>query len=96
MHEIKKSDKKEEAYNRQVKYYLYMLEQNGIRATGLLEYPKLRKTQEVFLSVPDREFIEETKKDIGNVIHSETCPGRIPKPKCKNCSNFDFCYSNEV
>lgn len=96
VHEIKKSDKKEEAHNWQVKYYLYVLEQNGINATGLLEYPKLRKTQEVFLTQPDREFIEEAKQEVGNIINKETCPERIQKSKCKNCSYFDFCYTNET
>lgn len=95
VHEIKKSDKKEEAHLWQVKYYLYVLEQNGINATGLLEYPKLRKTQEVLLSEPDREFIEEAAVEIEKIIHNETCPDRIQKSKCRNCSYFDFCYSEE-
>jgi len=95
VHEIKKSDKKEEAHEWQVKYYLYVLEQNGVNATGLLEYPKLRKTSEVFLTEPDRKYIEEAKLDIENIIHAETVPPKLPKSKCKNCSYFDFCYSNE-
>jgi CRISPR-associated exonuclease Cas4 len=96
VHEIKKSDKKEEAHIWQVKYYLYVLEQNGVLATGLLEYPKLRKTQEVFLSQPDREYIIEAKQKIEKIIHTETCPNRIPISKCRNCSYFDFCYSTEI
>lgn len=95
VHEIKKSDKKEEAHIWQVKYYLFVLEQNGINATGLLEYPKLRKTQDVVLTGPDRKYIEEAKREIEMIIHAETCPGRISKTKCKNCSYFDFCYTNE-
>lgn len=95
VHEIKKSNKREEAHIWQVKYYLYVIEQNGINATGLLEYPKLRKTQEVFLTQPDREYIEEAKLKIEKIINLETCPGRIPKSKCRNCSYFDFCYVSE-
>lgn len=95
VHEIKKSDKKEEAHIWQVKYYLYVLEQNGINASGLLEYPKLRKTQEVLLTDPDREYIKEAKQKIEEIIYTETCPARIIKSKCRNCSYFDFCYSNE-
>ena len=96
VHEIKKSDKKEDAHTWQVKYYLYVLEQNGINATGLLEYPKLRKTQEVLLSSPDREYIAEAKKEIAGIIDAGTCPERIAKSKCKNCSYFDFCFSTET
>jgi len=95
LHEIKKSDKKEEAHQWQVKYYLYVLEQNGINATGLLEYPKLRKTKEVFLSQPDREFIKEAKTEIIKTIASDNCPPCIKRSKCRNCSYLDFCYSNE-
>ncbi len=95
VHEIKKSDKKEEAHIWQVKYYLYVLEQNGINATGLLEYPKLRKTQEVLLDPPDREYIESAKKEIEKIIGAETCPERISKSKCRNCSYYDFCWSGE-
>lgn len=96
VHEIKKSDKKEDAHIWQVKYYLYVLEQNGIEATGILEYPKLRKTQEVLLIQPDREYIVDAIKKIERIVESETVPSKLPKNKCKNCSYFDFCYANEV
>ncbi len=50
VHEIKKSDKVEEAHIAQVKYYIYILQKHGIDgATGLIEYPKLRHTTPVFL-----------------------------------------------
>jgi CRISPR-associated exonuclease Cas4 len=91
VHEIKKSDKHEEAHEWQVKYYLYVLEQNGIsNCTGLLEYPRLRKTEEVFLTQPDRDTIKEMLFKIEGIIQSINCPAKIPKSKCKNCS-----YSGE-
>ena len=96
VHEIKKSDKHEEAHEWQVKYYLYVLEQNGVEgATGLLEYPKLHKTDEVLLTTPDREAIREMVANIEKIIHQEHCPERIQKSRCKNCSYFDFCWSGE-
>ena len=96
IHEIKKSDKHEEAHEWQVKYYLYVLEQNGVEgATGLLEYPKLHKINEVLLTTPDREAIREMITDIGKIVHQELCPERIQKSQCKNCSYFDFCWSGE-
>ncbi|MBN2649398.1 MAG: CRISPR-associated protein Cas4 [Prolixibacteraceae bacterium] len=95
VHEIKKSDKKEEAHIWQVKFYLYVLELNGIEATGILEYPKLRKTQEVLLTQPDREYIVEAIKEIERIVESETVPAKLPINKCKNCSYFDFCYAGE-
>jgi len=96
VHEIKKSDKHEEAHEWQVRYYLYVLDRNGIaEATGLLEYPRLHKTSEVFLTAPDKEMIAEMLISIESIIASETCPARIPKTRCKNCSYYDFCWSGE-
>lgn len=95
VHEIKKSDKREVAHIWQVKYYLYILEKNGIQATGLLEYPKLRKTEEVLLAGPDRKFIEESLKDIETITTQEQSPDRLPLNKCRGCSYFDFCYAGE-
>ena len=96
VHEIKKSDKHEEAHEWQVKYYLYVLEQNGIcGATGLLEYPRLHKTDEVLLTIPDKEAIGEMMEKIETIIEDEHCPEQIQKSRCKNCSYFDFCWSGE-
>ena len=97
VHEIKKSDKHEEAHEWQVKYYLYVLEQNGIiGATGLLEYPQLHKTDEVLLTNEDKEAITVMMEKIEQIIQDEHCPELIQKSKCKNCSYFDFCWSGEM
>lgn len=97
IHEIKKSNKVEKAHEWQVKYYLYVFEQNGIEGvTGLLEYPVLRKTHPVILSDLDREKIEAMKKDIEKIVSDENCPPLIQKSLCRNCSYFEFCYSKEV
>ncbi|WP_245868074.1 CRISPR-associated protein Cas4 [Labilibaculum filiforme] len=96
VHEIKKSSKLFESHVWQVKYYIYVLELNGIEGvSGILEYPKERKTEEVFLSIPDKERIAELLEEIDTIIHSDKCPEVINKPKCKKCSYFDFCYSSE-
>jgi len=96
IHEIKKSDSHEEAHEWQVKYYIYVLERNGVEGvTGILEYPKLRETREVILSEPDREEIREIVRNIEKIITSDNCPERLKISKCKNCSYFDFCWSEE-
>jgi CRISPR-associated exonuclease Cas4 len=97
IHEVKKSDSHEEAHEWQVKYYIYVLERNGMEGvTGILEYPKMRETREVILSNVDRERIRELVGKIEQIIASETCPDRLPQNKCKHCSYFDFCWSGEV
>jgi CRISPR-associated exonuclease Cas4 len=96
VHEVKKSDKREQANLWQLKYYLYVLEKNGIEGvSGILEYPKLRQREEVFLSTVDIEEIELMKIGIAGIIRSEMAPARLAVSQCRNCSYFDFCWSGE-
>ncbi|OZI05904.1 CRISPR-associated protein Cas4 [Siphonobacter sp. BAB-5385] len=97
VHEIKKSDKLEHSHVAQVQFYLYLLQKNGVAgATGLIEYPKLRQTQTVYLEETDLSVVESWIQDIERIINSEQCPGRISKSRCQACSYFDFCYAEEV
>lgn len=96
IHEIKKSDKKEEAHEWQLKYYIFVLQNAGIACKGgLLEYPKLRKTEEVLLTEEDRILINQHLQAIERITQSETCPEALPEKKCSNCSYFDFCHTYE-
>lgn len=97
IHEIKKSEKMEEAHEWQVKYYIWLLEQQGIKdVKGILEYPKMRETKEVLLSKGDREYLQQVVKDTELIINDEKCPDRINSKICKKCSYYDFCYIEEV
>ncbi len=97
VHEVKKSNKVEEAHLAQVKYYLYLLKQIGISdATAIIEYPKLRSRQEVAaLTDEDIQTIEKTLADIQAIVQQDACPPRIKKTFCRSCSYFDFCWSKE-
>ena len=96
IHEVKKSDKLEESHRWQVKYYIYIMEQAGIDGvTGLLEYPRLRHTEQVLLTDHDREELETIVTAIEKIKASDHCPPMIKLAICKNCSYYDFCYSGE-
>ncbi|SMO80679.1 CRISPR-associated exonuclease, Cas4 family [Saccharicrinis carchari] len=96
VHEIKKSRKEQASHVWQLKYYLFVLQNAGVEnATGLLEYPKERKKEEILLSDPDRVRIVEMKEEIKQIIDSDLCPATIDAPKCKKCAYYDFCYSTE-
>lgn len=96
IHEIKKSRKLHEAHLWQLKYYIYILEKAGIdKVSGILEYPKERKTEEVYLSSIDRERIIEIEQNIFRIINSEHVPNIEEKLRCKNCSYYDFCFIGE-
>lgn len=97
IHEIKKSNKIERAHEWQLKYYMYVFEQNGIVGVkGILEYPLLRKTKEVVLTDIDREEIRAISEEIEKIISDGDCPHVVKKGICKNCSYFEFCYINEL
>ncbi|MFW6227586.1 MAG: CRISPR-associated protein Cas4 [Bacteroidota bacterium] len=96
IHEIKKSDKLEEAHQWQLKYYIYVMENNGIEGVhGILEYPALRKTEQIYLSSLDKQQIEDFLYDIREIMDSDLCPGKVRIPACKNCSYHDFCWVEE-
>lgn len=96
IHEIKKSDKIEEAHEWQVKFYIYTLEKIGVEGvTGILEYPKLRKTSQVSLNDEDRRRLMEDTKKIEELIESDKCPPAIKSKICKSCSYYEFCYCKE-
>lgn len=97
VHEVKKSGSIEDAHRAQVKYYLYKLEQRGIRGgTGIIEYPKLKKRVTVeILSESDRVEIGKWERQATNIIHQTQCPPVIQAKICKSCSYFDFCYATE-
>ncbi len=96
IHEIKKSNKIDVAHEWQLKYYIYIFEKAGIDGvSGILEYPKLRETKDVFLSDIDRERLVEIEYEIDNLISNEGCPAKLESGICKSCSYYEFCYVQE-
>jgi CRISPR-associated exonuclease Cas4 len=96
IHEIKKSDKIEEAHEWQVKYYIWLLEQNGVEGVkGVLEYPKLRQTKEIDFTDEDRHYLQQTVQHIEAIIANESCPPKINARLCKSCSYYELCYIDE-
>ena len=96
IHEIKKSDSMEEAHLWQVKFYIWLFEQEGIDGvTGIIEYPTMRHRERVILTQEDRATLAETIAKIELLVQGDKCPPLEKKSICKRCSYFDFCYSTE-
>lgn len=96
IHETKRSDKVEIAHEWQVKFYIWLLGLNDIGGVhGVIEYPKLRSTHEVWLKDPDRQYLVEVIHKIKSLVESESCPPRINSKICKSCSYYDLCYIEE-
>ncbi len=91
IYEVKKSKKMEISSTYQLLFYLYRLKEMDIIAKGILDYPLIKKTEEVILN-------EEREKELENIFQNiqEIVNGLIPqpekKPYCKKCSYYDFCW----
>ena len=96
VHEVKKSDKVEKAHLSQVKYYLYVLNKNGIDTlSAIIEYPKLEQRETVNW---DESFITDCEQwitDTKLIVDSEFCPALKKLGICKSCSYYEFCYTSE-
>lgn len=97
VYETKKSDRVEEAHIAQVKFYLYVLLKSGVAdARGIIEYPRQRDRTLVSLSPEDLVEIEGWIAGIRAILEKEQCPPVIHKPICKQCSYYDYCYSDDM
>ncbi|EAD8785343.1 TPA: CRISPR-associated protein Cas4, partial [Listeria monocytogenes] len=84
LHEVKKSKAIEEAGIWQLKYYMYFLKQKGIIIEkGVVDYPKLRQRETIFLTTEDERKIEKILVDIEITTSSLKPPTIIDKPLCK-------------
>jgi CRISPR-associated exonuclease Cas4 len=93
LHEVKKSKSIEEASIWQVKYYLYFLHQRGMKIEkGVLDYPQIRKREEIVLQTGDTQKIEEMLEDIERIVSQEKMPSPIDSKICKSCAYYEYCY----
>jgi CRISPR-associated exonuclease Cas4 len=93
IHEVKKSDKLEEAHLWQVKYYLYFLESKGVHGfRAEINYPRFHRRELIGLTDVDRGKLKEVTEEIGEILSSDRCPERVRIPACKSCSYFEFCW----
>lgn len=93
IHEVKKSDSVEEPHIWQLKYYLWYLKQKGMEGvSGKINYPKLKKTLDVFLEPGDDEKILAILTGIKGIMDAELPPPAERMKMCKNCSYGDMCW----
>jgi CRISPR-associated exonuclease Cas4 len=97
VHETKRGRSIEAAHRAQVRYYLYKLRQHGVTdASGIIEYPDLRKTEAVPpLTEADVLEIEGWEVEVRRIVALEQCPPVIRVKICSSCSYYDLCYAGE-
>jgi len=94
IHEVKKSRKAEKAHEFQLLYYLYYLKQKGLsQLRGIIDYPLLRKREEVVLTGEKEQQLLEVLGQISEILSLEKPPKAKWVPYCKKCSYREFCWS---
>ena len=93
LHEVKKTKALEEAGSWQVKYYMYYLENKGLKnITAKIDFPLLRETKEITLEQEDREILENVIKNIEEIARKDKPSKPIGQKICKKCAYYDLCY----
>lgn len=92
LHEVKKSDKIEEASIWQVKYYLYYLRERDVSVKAKIDYPLLKECVDVELTEEDIEKMKNILLEIEQIVESPIMPAMKKQRICRSCAYYDLCY----
>ncbi len=93
LHEVKKTKSIEDAGIWQLKYYMFYLEQRGVKnISAKIDYPLIRESKEIYLEEEDRDILINIEKNIEEIIKEDKPPKVMNDKMCKKCAYFDLCY----
>lgn len=93
LHEVKKSKKLDEAGKWQLKYYIWVLRNKGVAVEkGVLDYPLLRKREEIYLTSEEESELLDKLAEIRTILKQELPPAVLGKSFCKKCAYYELCY----
>ena len=93
LHGVKKTKSIEEAGIWQLKYYMFYLEQRGVKnISAKIDYPLIRESKEIYLEEEDRDILRNIEKNIEEIIKEDKPPKVMNDKMCKKCAYFDLCY----
>ena len=93
LHEVKKTKKIEEAGIWQIKYYMYYLEEKGVKnIQAEIDYPLLRQTEQIILEQNDKKILKKVIEEIEELYRKDKIPKKIDSKICKKCAYYDLCY----
>ncbi|OLE51697.1 MAG: CRISPR-associated protein Cas4 [Acidobacteria bacterium 13_1_20CM_3_53_8] len=93
IHEVKLTDKMEEAHEMQLLYYLYYLKCKGVEGLrGQIDYPKLRETKEVELTEEKEKEIEKALVEMRRIVSSRKAPEVEWMKICGKCAYAELCW----
>lgn len=93
--EYKKSDADLQATIMQVKYYMYILNQKGIKKDGKIEiFEKNKQNKKIHYIENNKQIeneIEKLKNNIKDLYNMGIPPKHQKENKCKRCAYNDYC-----
>lgn len=93
LHEVKKTKSIEDAGIWQIKYYMYYLENKGVKnIQAKIDFPLLRESKEIILEDEDRKILGNVIKNIQEIVEMDKPPKTINSKICTKCSYYDLCY----
>jgi len=93
--EVKYSNRLAHADRIQLLYYLYYLKQIGIYKKGVINYPKMRKREEIELTEETEKEVEKALLRVKEITNLIVPPPIRKKPYCTKCAYYEFCFSGE-
>ncbi len=93
--EYKKSDADLQATIMQVKYYMYILNQKGIKRDGKIEIFEKNKQNKKIHYIENNDLIDkemiELKEKIEELYNKKIPPKKQSENKCKKCAYNEYC-----
>lgn len=89
--EVKYSNRLAHADRIQILYYLYYLKQLGIEKMGVINYPKMRKREEVLLTANAEKEVEAGLMRVQEILSMDKPLQFQRKPYCTKCAYYEFC-----
>ncbi|MDD5502972.1 MAG: CRISPR-associated protein Cas4 [Candidatus Thermoplasmatota archaeon] len=94
IHETKKGRSPGKGDEAQVRYYLWWLNDNGIRVSeAQIHYPKMKKTNVVKWTEAAKIQAELDVAACRKIIEEPKPPEVCKYPYCKSCAYMELCYS---
>ncbi len=90
--EVKYSNRMHHADRIQLLYYLYYLKQLGIEKRGIINYPKMRKREEVVLTPEAEREVENALMRVQEILNLDKPPQLQRKLYCSKCAYYEFCW----
>ena len=92
--EVKKSSRFVEAARLQLLFYLWRLEEHGVRARGELRVPKERKRLPVELDEEGRARLRGAIEGLQGLLEEPLPPPPVRIPFCRRCAYREFCWGD--